>query len=340
VLETYLTERVHEVAVRERARRESLHRAERNLGASPPASTSRLTGMCISVDDAWMHALSTLHPPQKDTAAQSAAYRHEAAHHIGRVARRRSYGGALAAAVGIAAIMLIATWWLGRRGDEALRQSAQVSSSRIVTTRDGQRASTTLEDGSRVMVGAATTLQVPEEFGNTDRSIELDGTAAFTIAAGSRPFVVKAAQLSIVADSASFAVRAYGGEGRVVIRVDDGEVELRTKTGARVLAAGERLVVYGDGGESRLSERDGMEALGWTTGTFLVERRPLRQVLPELARWFKLEFDLREPALLDRLVTLEVGLDSPRAVVEALETGGRLRVVEDRSTLAIHDGAR
>lgn len=200
---------------------------------------------------------------------------------------------------------------------------------RVVTTPAGQRAAFNLPDGSRVILGVASTIEYPAAFG-TSRNVRLKGEAYFEVEHDEeRPFVVRAGDLVATDLGTEFVVRAYAEDqgGRVVVR--EGKVGLRSAAAPadapeRILEPGElgRLSTTGD----PIVERVDPEAhLAWTEGRLVFEGAPLSEVVVELGRWFDVEFQLADSALASRDLYASFDNQSLTSVLNEIAPTLRLR---------------
>ena len=119
----------------------------------------------------------------------------------------------------------------------------------------------------------------------------------------------------------AFDVSSYPEDSLVMVRVRDGRMSVTTPTDTRELESGGTLAVARGGAIRDASTKALNESLGWTDGRFVVGSRPLRQVLPQLKRWYALDLKVRDPVILDRAVTMDAQLGAPRNAIAALENG-------------------
>jgi transmembrane sensor len=171
---------------------------------------------------------------------------------------------------------------------------------RSATTTPGQRAVFRLPDGTRVVLGVASTLRYPDEFGRASREVSLEGEAYFEVVHDEeRPFVVRAGDLIAKDLGTEFTVRAYPEDAgaRVVVRA--GRVAIRAAADGgreRVVAPG-KLGRLGAGREPTVEPADTAVWFAWTEGRLVLDGIPLREALPQLSRWFDLDFSLGDSAL-------------------------------------------
>jgi hypothetical protein len=60
-------------------------------------------------------------------------------------------------------------------------------------------------------------------------------------------------------------------------------------------------------------------------GRFVTNGQPLRDVLPELHRWYLLDFRILDKRILENPVTMDVALGSSKDAMEGLQKGGSVR---------------
>jgi transmembrane sensor len=197
----------------------------------------------------------------------------------------------LLAVVGGSALGVLLFRWRPLAPAEAMRSAA--------TTR-GQRAVFRLPDGTRVVLGVASTLRYPGEFGSASREVSLEGEAYFEVVHEEhRPFLVRAGDLVAKELGTEFTVRAYPEDAGARVVVREGRVAVR----AAADGAPERVVAPGQLGrlgaerEPTVEPADTAIWFAWTEGRLVLDGIPLREALPQLSRWFDLDFRLADSAL-------------------------------------------
>ncbi len=226
-----------------------------------------------------------------------------------------------------AAIVLVigaGALWLGRAPTwfGTPPRSAVPPMHEYVTAR-GQRTELRLPDGTRVMLAPDSRLRVPADFDAAGREVALEGQAYFAVIHDERkPFQVRVGTAVVHDLGTEFVVRAYTGARTVQVVVAEGKVELRRaaegpSSGGAVLGRGESGRLDAAGGITT-GRADLAAALAWTQGRLVFNETPLRDVIPELARWYDLDIRLADSALGHRRVTLSLGPESATAAVEAV----------------------
>lgn len=212
-------------------------------------------------------------------------------------ARRRRTAVALAASVAAVAAGMYA-WRGGVHSGAGVASEAR----QVVTTARGQRATLRLADGTRVVLGPASTLRYAKELGAGVREVALEGEAYFDVVHDERrPFRVRAGDAVAEDRGTQFVVRAYAARSHVDVAVASGVVALRS-SGAR---AGEESVLtrgqlgrLAAGGEAAVVSGADIDAyVGWAEGRLVFRDTPLAEAAEELGRWYDVDVRLASPAL-------------------------------------------
>lgn len=181
-----------------------------------------------------------------------------------------------------------------------------------ITTPRGQRMSLRLADGTQVLLAPASTLRLPATYGAGDRTVELEGEAAFTVTHDeARPFIVRAGALVAKDLGTRFVVRAYADEPDADVVVAEGEVAVSQGASADsvLLTPGDRAQVRADGGVivARGVQLDSY--FGWTEGRLVFRGTPLREAAARIERWHDVEIHLASPAIGERQFTAAFALE-------------------------------
>lgn len=316
----------------------ALHHGSKNA-ASPHVSTPNAE-QAVNELLAELHAAPVDH--ERSTREVALARKHHAAEHVQSVGRTTGWKGpvALIAFLGVA-IFALMRWVDVTSSEVAATKALQAEGARSLTSARGQRGTTTLSDGSIARMGSDTRLRIPADFGGAVRTLELTGTASFNVAAGvSRPFVVRAGGANITATGTQFVVRAFEDDDAVYLGVTEGSVSVRMKDarGESTVSAGQSVRINANGEVLPLVESVRGRMLGWTSDTLAFTSVAVREVLPELNRWFDLKASLADSALGARVVSLRVPLASSGEALKALTDGASLSVgFDDQQRVVLAD---
>jgi transmembrane sensor len=183
------------------------------------------------------------------------------------------------------------------------RPSAPAEMTRVAMTTPGQRGVFRLPDGTQVVLGVATTLRYPAAFTDGSREVSLEGEAYFDVVHDTRrPFMVHAGDLVAKDLGTEFTVRAYPEDAGARVVVREGRVAIRaaaTKASPERVVAPGQLGRLGVGQEPTVEPADTAVWFAWTEGRLVFDGTPLHDALPQLSRWFDLDFRLADSALGD-----------------------------------------
>jgi ferric-dicitrate binding protein FerR (iron transport regulator) len=332
-----LREGMHQGTARERSRRAAAHRlVEHEGGHVRPA---RAPSPPPTVDEAWQHLHPLLHPSASDaehSRVRAERARHETAHHIADVERAPSKTpivlGIVVGAIAVAALIFSLD---SVAPTASLSRALASPEARPYTSARGQRARVGLEGVDRLVLGAESRLVVPARFADL-RGVGLEGTADVDVADGQR-LILDTPAGRVMSEGGRFAVSGRPEE-ELIVRVDSGVVTVTPLRGVpQELTAGQAMAFApGATGAAATRERAD-ETFGWTGDSLLIAQRPLRDVLPQLSRWYGLDLFVTDSSLLDRPVTMRAGLGSSREAITALEQAANVRVQNIDRRLYVND---
>jgi transmembrane sensor len=192
---------------------------------------------------------------------------------------------------------------------------------RTAATARGQRATLKLGDGTRVILGPASTLRY--DVSSRTRRVELTGLAQFKVVHdASRPFVVHAGRAEATDVGTEFTVRAFPDEGAVVLAVTEGEIALRGGAAQLSLTAGQVGRV-----DSAVVQRIAgapSDYAQWVGGELAFQSATLSDVARELSRWFAADVRV-DPRVAQRRVSATYANPTLDGVLSAITraTGSR-----------------
>ncbi len=322
---------IRDEAARQRRKRGALHHGN-TIGAHAPHVA------IPTADEAVEQLLAQLHtgPADHEKAQTEAAIarKHHAAAHVQNVGKGRGWVVPVVLVLVLGAVIVAGMRWMGASSEDAAASKAlRAEDTRTISAARGQRGSVPLADGSKVRIGSESKIRVPADFGVLIRTLELTGTANFTVAAGNpRAFVVRAGNASITATGTQFTVRAFALDSAVYIGVDEGSVSVRTMDGgdATTVAAGKSMRMAPDGSVAMLDDAAREVALSWAHDTLVFNNAPVKTILPALMRWYDLQSSVAEPALGERTVSLRIGLQSSGDALKALASEANLAIGFDK----------
>jgi transmembrane sensor len=201
----------------------------------------------------------------------------------------------LAGLAAAAAVIAIGAVFLKRSSEPA--GEAVTIAARTLTTPVGGRDSLVLPDGSQVVLGPGSRLDIAEGFGQSLRKVSLTGEAMFTVVHDpGKPFSVIANGTEIRDVGTAFVVHS-DESGAVRVAVTQGVVDVRTAARNARLAAGTAARVDAAGSIVTDAGINADDELAWTRGALVFRDTPLNEVAEDLRRWYGVRLDIRDSAL-------------------------------------------
>ncbi len=216
--------------------------------------------------------------------------------------------------IAVTLVLVIAGWAAWQRG-------APPVPAREYVTAPGQRLAVSFSDGSRVLLGVASRLRVPRDYGVRTRAVELEGEAYFVVRHDpAHPFLVRTAHGTTEDLGTEFDVRAYREERSLQVIVAAGRVALRRTEGADslLLRPRDRGVIDAGGTVTIISGVSLKHYLAWIRGTLQFDDAPLGGVLAQLERWYDLEIQTTDRSLERERLTISFTTASPDEALSAL----------------------
>lgn len=214
---------------------------------------------------------------------------------------------------------------------------------RIFQTAVGKRDSIVLADGSRIMLGPDSRLDVPAGFGTTTRAVTLRGDAFFDVRHDPRaPFSVRVGDALIEDVGTTFTIESDNGV-LASVAVVSGSVRLRGNdappTGGVVLGAGDRGTIDDAGNAQADAHALRDEDLAWTMGRLVFRDAPLARVAGEVHRWYGVTLRIADSTLADRHVTASFNGEPVDRVLKVIGLTLGARVDRQGDTAVLRTGS-
>jgi transmembrane sensor len=244
-----------------------------------------------------------------------------------------------------AAILVTVGGYAAFRSLSPARPGPQDQTSAEITAPNGQRVTTTLGDGSRVVLNAGSRLRYSPDIGRGSRDVYLEGEAYFDVTHDAkRPFRVHA-NGGVAHDLGTrFTVRAYPEMTHIDVAVTQGKVSLRrdleTPTDSVVLEPGQlgRLTAF-DQQPAVVPGVDVGAYTGWTGGTLVLENVTLVEATPQLERWFDIDIAVPDSTLASRRIFVRFRDESAAQALDALSLALGARYERTGRVVTLHPAA-
>lgn len=199
--------------------------------------------------------------------------------------------------------------------------SQSLNSSFSFSTDLGQRAQTTLPDGSKVWINSSSKLTYTNSFWSSDRQVDLVGEAYFEVAPqNGNKFIVKSKDVETTVLGTKFNVRSKSNETKIVTTLFEGSVRVNLSTRKSgegcLLVPGETVEVDTKTGDVVLTKYDDpSNVLLWMGGNFKFDQKSMGEITKILETLFDVEFVFENDFIKNEIFTGSFSTDSTPAQI-------------------------
>lgn len=175
----------------------------------------------------------------------------------------------------------------------------------IVEVPNGQRASITLSDGTKVWLNSHSKFTYPSRFSSGNRDVILEGEGFFEVTRnGKSPFIIHLDQLKVRVLGTKFNVKSYGEEpsfitlveGKVEVLTNNEEQKITMKPNQQVAYSKENGLIV-----DKMVNTDIVRS--WTLGEAAYINQQLKEIANELERKFNVNIEIQDQELLAEVFT-------------------------------------
>ena len=313
------------------------HKADAALVA---ALDNAMSGLALSAhDDIDVDATLARVIERRDAVGAEPAVRARAPTRAPRYSRRTASPWRAVAILAAAAAVVVAARLVLQRGGAERSPVADAGTGRTFATAVGKRDSLRLPDGGRVVLGPASRLVVAASYGRGTREVQLHGEAYFDVLHDStRPFVVRAGDVTVRDVGTSFGVRADSGRFAQVV-VTSGSVMVHASASADTdlrLAAGDVGTVHRDGRVTSRRTATAEQYLAWMRDSLVFRDASLAEVSEELRRWYGVVLRVDDSSLAERHLTMTFAGDPLDRVLRVIGLGLGADIERRGDTAIVH----
>ncbi len=159
----------------------------------------------------------------------------------------------------------------------------------MISTSRGRQFMTTLRDGTKVWLNAASSIRFPTSFPGRERAVFVTGEVYFEVAKNTKqPFHVTINDnIEIDVLGTAFNINAYTNEPFTKTTLLEGAMRVRRGLEKAVLQPGQQAIVTD--AVFSVQEGDATAAVAWKNGVFELEGVGTTALMRQLARWYDLE---------------------------------------------------
>jgi transmembrane sensor len=222
---------------------------------------------------------------------------------------------------------------------------AHTNGSNTLRTPRGGEYQVTLDDGTRIWLNSASTLQFPVHFNTSERRVILTGEAYFEVAPSIDPqtgekksFIVSVDNMEVQAIGTSFNISAYKEDDHSQTTVVEGLVKVNRNNKSSLLLPGKKLVASDSA--VTIEDADIKQEIAWKNGEFVFRNTSLKMVMNELTRWYDMDV-VYAPGVPSLHFSGEVERASDiMKVLQMLEFTGGVTFTINKRIITIHPGKK
>ena len=173
---------------------------------------------------------------------------------------------------------------------ESISHADVISYATLHVPRGGQYQ-LTLSDGTKVWLNSDTKLSYPTDFDTNERIVKLEGEAYFEVASNKeKPFSVEFTHHTVRVLGTSFNVNAHPDQQQSITTLVEGRIALETKDGLlKTLLPNQQAAASNQG--IQIKRVNGKQYTMWKEGVIVLDRQDIQSIIPQLERWYDVEFD-------------------------------------------------
>lgn len=214
-------------------------------------------------------------------------------------------------------------------------QPSEIPSENLLTVPRGGQYKVVLADGTKVWLNAESSLKYPTAFAGTERKVVLTGEGYFEVTKNKeKPFIVESSGNQIKVLGTKFNVNSYQDENVFTATLVEGSVQISNDGTTKILKPGEQARVAAE--KISVLPVDASEATAWKDGEFVFRNTPVHSIVRQLARWYDLDIEYRDPV--EKHLNATIRRDVPLSkVLHYLEATGAVHFkVEERKLIVMN----
>ncbi|MFA8343575.1 MAG: FecR family protein [Rhodothermaceae bacterium] len=232
--------------------------------------------------------------------------------------RKRKY---IWAAASVIFIMLIATGILTKITNQTnFSDFDEMISSKTIA---GQKIKLRLNEGTNVVINAASELKYSKDFGIKNRIVYLSGEAYFEVKSNKKlPFIVRTGDIQTKVLGTVFNVKSFPDENNIEVSLLEGKVEVSDENfplSKKVVLYPDEIVYFDKKEKTmELGKFTPLTTTGWKDNNFIFKNEKLGNILKVLGRNFGIKFTLTDHSFSEYKITTNFNKDSFRTILKVI----------------------
>lgn len=201
----------------------------------------------------------------------------------------------------------------------------------------GERIQLVFQDGSKAILNSGSHIRYPKKFAFAERKVTLEGEAFFDIAPNkSRPFIVDLKEINVEVLGTTFDAKAYPTDSTISVTLETGKIRLASRSNTTYLKPGEKATYNKKTGHYNISiPEDITRNSVWKENLIIFENTSLSEVVQTLSRWYDVEFDITDPAVLRYTYTITFSKKELNVILKEIEKISPVRFKHEKNKINV-----
>lgn len=204
---------------------------------------------------------------------------------------------------------------------------SQLQASSIISKSNpyGQKSRISLPDGSIVWLNAHSSIEYPENFDDSIRTIRISGEAYFEVSSdASRPFIVDAGKLRTTVLGTSFNISNYNEDQILSVALATGKIKVEREGYSEILQPGSQVSFNKINNSFAKHDIDIEKIAPWKNGILVFEQEDFQSVARRLERWYDVQITVTGQPSPEWRFTGYFDNENLKNVLEVLSFGKKL----------------
>ena len=265
---------------------------------------------CFDAEKGWDNVASKLNIKEQN-------------HYSQVIVLKKAVFRGIAVAASIAILVAMGGFFYGVMKQKPIVAVNAVNNSFVkIQTHEGERATITLPDSTRVVMNSESIIRYSSDFNVDDRKIWLSGEAYFDVVKNSdKPLQVYLDKISVVATGTKFNIYSYSSENRIETTLEEGsvQVEIPGKDIVHVIP-GQQAIYFRNKNAVMVKDVTTESFTSWKENMLRFNDTPFEEALRNIARRYNVVFEIQDPKLLELNYTATFIDESIEDVMQMLKT--------------------
>ncbi|HEX7847572.1 MAG TPA: FecR domain-containing protein [Chitinophagaceae bacterium] len=231
-------------------------------------------------------------------------------------------------------VVLIGLFWGFQNRGQKKENALQIASLTKKTTDRSESKFLLLEDGTKVWLNAASSLEFPDRFDPKKREVFLSGEAFFDVSHADKiPFIIHTGDIATTVLGTAFNIKAYPGQKNITVAVSRGKVKVSRKDGWETTLTMGQLVKVQENIKTIVEKNiPVIEVAAWQQGDMVFDDESFEEIIADLKRTYNANIEVKDNEMLKQKISTsfrkDIGIEQALQVLCKL-TDSEFKLVND-----------